>query len=193
MSDTAIALKEWASAIEALRTGRQIIIMRKGGIREETKHFQVESDSFYLYPTYEHQRKELFKPEFRQWTEETLQEWSGRSGQLAEVEVSCYAELAADILVETQEQLNKLSALHVWTDSFAEERLKWKKTQPLHIMLLKVYALDEPVRLEVKAEYNGCRSWIGLPAESFGSAVKKPVMSEEAFAEAVSRVIDALR
>ncbi|CAG7631412.1 DUF1802 family protein [Paenibacillus allorhizosphaerae] len=190
MPETTIALKEWAAAIEALRTGRQILIMRKGGIREETKDFQVESDSFYLYPTYEHQKQELFKPEFRQWTEETLEGWSS---QHSEVAVSCYAELAADILVETQEQLNKLSALHVWTDSFAEERLKWKKTQPLHVMLLKVHKLDKPVSITIQPEYTGCKSWIGLPAEAFETAAKTPVMTERAFAAAVSRVIEALQ
>ena len=30
-------------------------------IVEETKHFELKSPAFYLYPTYEHQRKELIK------------------------------------------------------------------------------------------------------------------------------------
>ncbi len=50
--EQAVGLKEWAVAVEALRTGRQLLIMRKGGIREETKDFQVESESFiYIRPT----------------------------------------------------------------------------------------------------------------------------------------------
>ena len=56
-----IALKEWAAAIKALENGTQIFIMRKGGIIEETRDFRVQSEAFYLYPTYEHQRKELLK------------------------------------------------------------------------------------------------------------------------------------
>ena len=66
------ALKEWASAVKALENGSQIFIMRKGGIVEETRDFQVESNDFFLYPTYEHQRKELLKEQYRGVIDETL-------------------------------------------------------------------------------------------------------------------------
>ena len=66
------ALKEWASAVKALEDGTQIFIMRKGGIVEETRDFQVESTDFFLYPTYEHQRKELLKEDYRGVIDETL-------------------------------------------------------------------------------------------------------------------------
>ena len=59
------ALKEWASAVKALEAGSQIFIMRKGGIIEETRDFQVVSNDFYLYPTYEHQRRELLKAPYQ--------------------------------------------------------------------------------------------------------------------------------
>lgn len=42
LEPTTPALKEWASAIKALETGRQIMVMRKGGIVEETRHFEPE-------------------------------------------------------------------------------------------------------------------------------------------------------
>ncbi|MCZ8513473.1 DUF1802 family protein [Paenibacillus filicis] len=183
------ALKEWASAVEALRLGKQILIMRKGGIREETKDFQVESDSFYLYPTYEHQRKELVKPEFADQVEASVAAWRADA---EEVSVSVYAELTEDILLSSQEELDKLRELHMWTDRFAEERLKWKKTKPLHVMLLRVYELETPVSLPILAEYNGCKSWIGLPADKLDGIPRKPVLSDEAFGAAANKVKAAL-
>ncbi|KPV57303.1 hypothetical protein QJ48_23055 [Paenibacillus sp. A3] len=182
----AVGLKEWAVAVEALKQGKQILIMRKGGIREETRDFQVESDSFYLYPTYEHQRKELIKPEFADRVDDRAPEWSGE-----QAEIGCYAELAEDILIETEEQLARLKPFHIWTDRLAEERLKWKRTKPLHVMLLRVYALDEPVRIPVLNEYNGCKSWIGLP-ESLHGAPRRPVLTDEAFVMEANRIREAL-
>ncbi|MFB0842550.1 DUF1802 family protein [Paenibacillus oleatilyticus] len=182
----AVGLKEWAVAVEALKQGEQILIMRKGGIREETRDFQVESESFYLYPTYEHQRKELIKPAFAERVDERAPEWSGK-----QAEIGCYVELAEDILIETEEQLAKLKPFHLWTDRLAEERLKWKRAKPLHVMVLRVYALDEPVRIPVLDEYNGCKSWIGLP-ESLHGAPRRPVLTDEAFAIEANRIREAL-
>ncbi|WP_028548137.1 DUF1802 family protein [Paenibacillus sp. UNC451MF] len=189
MSTQPIALKEWAVAVEALRSGRQILIMRKGGIREETKNFQVESDSFYLFPTYEHQKKHWIKNDDQPELDKTLENWSVQD---TEVTIRCYAELAEDILVDSQERLDKLSAFHLWTDSFAEERLKWKRTQPLHVMLLRVYELAEPVRLPILAEYNGCKSWIQLDSTVLDPMERKAVLNDEDFQDATSKIKSAL-
>ncbi|MDF2960367.1 MAG: hypothetical protein K0S39_2102 [Paenibacillus sp.] len=184
-----VALKEWAVSVEALRNGQQILIMRKGGIREETKDFQVESDSFYLFPTYEHQKKQWIKPDYQHQLDKTLEGWSIQD---TEVSVSCYAELAEDILIEDQEQLSKLGSLHIWTDSFAEERLKWKRTKPLHVMLLRVYELTAPVRLPILPSYNGCKSWIQLESDVLGKMERRPVLDEASFKKAVEQIKQAL-
>src|SRR4051794_4453815 len=47
-----IAFKEWAVTVRALAEGEQLVTLRKGGIREENKHFEVEYDRFFLYPTF---------------------------------------------------------------------------------------------------------------------------------------------
>ena len=38
------AFKEWAVTVRALAEGEQLITLRKGGIREENKHFEIEHD-----------------------------------------------------------------------------------------------------------------------------------------------------
>jgi len=184
-----VALKEWAVAVEALRGGKQILIMRKGGIREETKDFQVESDSFYLFPTYEHQKKQWLQPEYESDLDKTLEHWSVED---TEVTIRCYAELAEDILIEEKEQLDRLSGLHIWTDTFAEERLKWKRTKPLHLMLLRVYELAEPATIPIVPDYIGCKSWIQLNSDAIHVVARKPVLSDEEFEQAVRRVKSAL-
>jgi hypothetical protein len=69
-----IAFKEWAVTVRALAEGEQLLTLRKGGIREENKHFEVEHERFFLYPTFDHQQNNLVReshhPELRRALEE---------------------------------------------------------------------------------------------------------------------------
>src|SRR4028119_2294429 len=61
LSSMPTALKEWAVTVRALAEGEQLLTLRKGGIREENKHFEIEHDRFFLYPTFDHQRNDLVR------------------------------------------------------------------------------------------------------------------------------------
>ena len=56
-----VAFKEWAVTVRALAEGEQLLTLRKGGIREENKHFEIEHDRFFLYPTFDHQRNDCVR------------------------------------------------------------------------------------------------------------------------------------
>lgn len=179
-----IALKEWAVAIRALVEGRQIVLLRKGGIVEETREFRLESPSFWLYPTYEHQKRELLKEEAKPVLDETLALWNPDDAQAM---VMCRAEVAADLEVTDQQTLDRIRDYHIWTDHFAEERLHWKRKKPLHVLLLRVYKLEEPVQVPISPSYSGCKSWIQLE-EPIAPGRMKPVLDEARF-EALVREI----
>ncbi len=182
-----IALREWAVAVEALASGRQVIVLRKGGIAEETKEFMVESPSFYLFPSYEHQKPHLMKEESREAVVRTQEEASAHPDT---VKIAYYAEVEHDLEVTDEETLGRLDKLHVWTQDYAAERLKWKKTKPLHVLVLRVYVLEEPVWLPVDDSYGGCKSWLRIP--SIHTSAMRPVLSDDKFAakaeEALRRV-----
>ena len=59
------ALKEWAAVVHALLEGEQIVDLRKGGRREDGRHFDVPARRLWLYPTAEHLRPELLKAAYR--------------------------------------------------------------------------------------------------------------------------------
>lgn len=128
MNTNPVALKEWASAIEALTEGRQIMLMRKGGIAEETKRFELKSHSFYLYPTYEHQRRELLKEQHRDLVEHTLIDWKDNA---REIGLTAYAEAVHDLEIHDLNQLELLYPYHIWSEGLAAERLRWKAKEPL--------------------------------------------------------------
>lgn len=172
-----VALKEWAVAIRALAEGKQIVLMRKGGIAEETREFRLESPSFWLYPTYEHQKRELLKEEAGAGLAATLEGWSP---QQTHADIECFATVEADIEVTSQEQLDRIRDTHIWTDRFAEERLKWKRQKPLHVLVLRVHKLDRPVQVPILASYSGCTSWIRVEGD-FAPGTTKPVLDDETF------------
>src|SRR6188472_2307864 len=69
-----IALKEWAIICKALEEGKQILLLRKGGIMEYRKGFEVKHNEFLLYPTFEHQSIESIKAEYKEKIKEISEE-----------------------------------------------------------------------------------------------------------------------
>ncbi|WP_225442733.1 DUF1802 family protein [Paenibacillus lycopersici] len=186
--DRKIALKEWAVAVKALTDGRQIMVLRKGGIAEETRDFRLKSPRFFLLPAYEHQRAELLKEEYRDELAAVLEGWTPDS---PDAEIAAYAEAVDDIEIRDQETVDALANYHIWTDTFTEERLKWKRKQPLHLLLLRVYKLDHPVRLPMQAVYKGCKSWVDLELLP-DSAAAKPVLDDGTFARRAEEIRRAI-
>lgn len=182
-----VALKEWASAVEALAQGKQIILMRKGGIVEETRDFQLASPTFVLYPTYEHQREQLLKPEHRELVRGTI----GAGHPTGDFNVSLYAEVTDDLEIVDQMTMDKLRDLHIWTDDFTAERLRWKRIKPLHVLLVRAYALPKPVAVAYADSYGGCKSWVRLERDIATSGLK-PVLDDSTYAVMRQNVLDAL-
>lgn len=182
------ALKEWAVSVDALLEGKQIVVMRKGGIAEETRDFRLITDGFCLLPAYEHQKAHLLKPEYAGMLERTLREWSPEQER---IRIRGYAEAVLDIEVTDRETLDKLRDLHIWTDEFAEERLKWKRKNPLHVLLLRVYRLEEELSVPTIPAYTGCKSWVQLE-DGPQLPSMKPVLTDAEFDAAVQSVKTAL-
>ncbi|SVC32219.1 uncharacterized protein METZ01_LOCUS285073, partial [marine metagenome] len=59
-----IGLKEWTVTSKALSQGEQIFMLRKGGIREDSRHFKIEHRQFLLYPGVFHEATSLLKPKY---------------------------------------------------------------------------------------------------------------------------------
>ena len=178
------ALKEWAITVQALASGEQILLLRKGGIHEEGKDFRVIHPEFLLYPTYEHQREDLLKPASQPGLAKLLEE-APRSESIT---FSHWARAEEIIEVEAQEKVDDLSPYHIWTDEYAQSRLRWKPMLPLSILLLRVYRMEQPVTVPYIKEYGGCTSWVEiLPRIDLGEL--QPVLDDAEFA----RQVDAIK
>jgi hypothetical protein len=195
-----IAIKEWAVTVRALAEGEQLVTLRKGGIREPDKHFSLEHERFFLYPTFDHQRSDLVRESHRPELARALEEgvWSEaepspqamlRGAQISQpdrVRIRAWAEVAAHFTITERRALDQLSPFYVWTPDYAEKRLAWKRRHPLHVILLRTYRIPRPVTVKVRDEFGGCRSWLeitrDLPFEG------TPVLSDEEFERAAEEI-----
>ncbi len=149
------ALKEWAIAIEALNQGDTIILLRKGGIREQG--FQVEHSFVWLYPTYEHQKPYLLKPEFASKVVPVESGWHPE-----QITIGSCAEITNVLAIDNIKQIEALQPYHIWNEQMIGDRLKWQPQKPLIVLLLKVYRLPQPQSIPYSNAYGGCKSWIEL-------------------------------
>ncbi len=173
-----LALKEWAVAVKALAQGKQILILRKGGIHKDDKEFRVVHPEFLLYPTYEHQKAELLKEDSHQELALTLEE----DDTPGIVTMGTWCHVTDKFEIGDQETLNSISPYHIWTDDYANKRLHWRPKQPLTIALLRVYELQQPQAMPILDEYSGCKSWVDL-GQDVPLGYMKPVLSDEAYEE----------
>lgn len=166
------ALKEWSVAVDALAAGETILLLRKGGIKEHQGRFSAEADRVALFPTYEHQRPELLKPQYREAVEAVPKGWHPNS-----ITLKAWADITHIFLTDDADKVAALAAFHIWQPQLAQERLKWKAKQPLYVLALRTYRLPEPVVLPWQTAYGGCKSWIALNLET-GSTESFPAVAD---------------
>jgi hypothetical protein len=171
-----VAFKEWAVICAALASGRQSLILRKGGIAEEGGVFKPEHSEFLLYPTFFHEHRNGVKPEFLPLLEdaEAAKPPAGtiRFTHFVRVElVSHLTDLGAALA---------LDSLHAWTPDVVKQRFHYR-APGLFALTVRVFRLAKPADVIERPEYAGCKTWVHLdsPIDTTGT---QPVLSDEQFA-----------
>ena len=186
---TALAYKEWAVIVHALVEGEQVLDVRKGGLREDGRHFGLQATRLWLYPTAEHQQPQLLKPAYRH-----LIELASASPVGEPIRIDSWADIVGLATLTTPDELAALDSKLIWTFDYAESRLRWKKRDPLWVLALRVYQLHEPVIVPWRAEYGGCTSWVdlqGLPDDP-AALPSEPALSDVAFKSRLKSIVGAL-
>jgi hypothetical protein len=137
-----IALKEWASVIEALGRGAQIILLRKGGLADAS--FGIEADRFYLFPTNYHDAggSEPSHVPIRHWAE-VVRTWQVTDGEL----------------------LHRLAPMTVLDSATLATRYRFRPDQAINVIAVRAWRLPDEARIAMKPEYAGCRSWVSIDDE----------------------------
>ena len=185
MDAVQIAFKEWAVVVEAIGSGRQIVILRKGGIAEGGGGFKAEYDRFWLFPTRFHQQaKGVIDSEAALFTRISFP-----AEYVLSVEYAC--EVAAVKQLNSLELANRLKGQHIWRDTVIAERFDWGRDLGIYAMAVRVRRLPEPVEIPMLESYGGCKSWVQLnPKMEF--AATQYVLDEAAFIEKLEAFQEAL-
>jgi len=155
------ALKEWAVLLEAMAAGRQSFLLRKGGILESARGFELECSEFILFPTWEHQQRDWIRPEFHALFEraapadddEVVLRYIGRVTRIRP------APKAPEALIEAHDR-------HIWTPEFLKMRYAYRPDLPLYEVETELWKIAEPVKITISDSMRGCRSWVDLPSEA---------------------------
>jgi hypothetical protein len=183
------ALKEWAVVVHALLEGEQILDVRKGGLREDGRHFSVQANRFWLYPTAEHQKPDLLKEPYRHWIDLAHASPVGEP-----ITVDGWADVVRVATVTTADELDAIGSKLIWTGDYAASRLGWKQRDPLWVLALRVHRLEDRLTVPWQEEYGGCTSWVelaGLPDDP-ASVASTVALSDIAFEARLKGTLEAL-
>lgn len=188
---TISALKEWAIVCKGLEEGRQTILLRKGGIMERKHGFELRHNDFYMFPTYEHQSRDLLQQEYADKFQTILQE-----KPLDDLNtIYLYAQVVFITETFSRKMLHDLRDFHIWNEKYINARMDYNPEKPLSIILLRVYRLNKALNVALSPQQAGCRSWIdfqSLSTEDSQDNIGKPVLGNDIFQERQSQLMEVL-
>jgi hypothetical protein len=152
-----IAFKEWAVICAALATGKQSLILRKGGIAEEGGVFRPEHAEFLLYPTYFHEHRAGVKPEFLP----LLEAAEATKPPAGTVRFTHFVRVASVSHITNLDAALALDSQHAWTPDVVKQRFNYR-TPGLFVLNVRVFRLAHPVDVGERQEYAGCKTWVTL-------------------------------
>ena len=181
------ALKEWAISAESLAQGRQILLLRKGGLFDEDGAFHLEHKSFFLMPTWFHQERNLVKAQHQDL-------WAQAPRETDETAKLAYLRHFARVEQVWQLHENAESALrnaaHIYSPTYLDLRFAYQVNKPLLCAALRLYRLETPLRYELRSEDLGCKSWVEWDEPFAGNAT--PALDEDSFARKLQELRDVL-
>jgi hypothetical protein len=180
-----VALKEWQVVCHALESGRQILLLRKGGIFEAKSGFAVKHNEFLLFPTYLHQQRGMLKAD-------AVGEMQARGEEPAEVRISAAGVVTDIVRVESRGQIDRLDDQHIWTAPLIDMRFNYKPKNPLYLLLVRAYRLTEPVIIANTPAYAGCISWVPLDSP-VGVAGATAVLDDAAYVQKRRAIFDNMK
>src|ERR687897_2227769 len=216
MNIVMIALKEWAIVCKALEEGKQMLLLRKGGIMEYRKGFEVKHNEFLLYPTFEHQSVESIKVEYKEKLKEILEEQNkyynnnnnrkkiDKDNQNFNIATHNIIKLLAKVedVIEISDKLilSELRDYHIWSDEYVTMRMNYNPSKPMSVLLLRIYKMKKPLIIDFNDKWSGCKSWIDIgkdvdiqnshEVEILGNekALIDPVINDDIFYESVNKI-----
>lgn len=184
---TATAFKEWQVVCDALASGRQSILLRKGGIHEGRTGFSFAHESFFLFPTRFHSQAD----HVREGIAPILPEWQNGDA----VVITHHVQATRAVTLTDWEQVASLAPFHIYTEETVRQRFDWEgrgmSAGSIHVALVEVRELPAPWKLTYQPAFGGCRSWITIPSPSESDRAIWRLVSNRADLLALHHLLDS--
>lgn len=178
-----IGFKEWALVCEALGSGEQTVLLRKGGIAEGRDGFRFKHEEFFLFPTLFHEQVIRTRLPAGTALPPTVQ---------GKIKIKFAARVEWTELVTDLELVRSLEPFHILGDEIVQERFRYDDQEGLNVAFARAYRLSRPWVLEDSPKFGGCRSWLNLP-EPPDDLQWQPVLDDAAHAEKKQALEKTLR
>ena len=179
-----IAFKEWAIVCDEVLAGKQVALLRKGGILEQKKGFQLEHETFFFYPNTEHQSREQLKPGFHP----RLDAYGPPARVSGKISIAGFGRVVDIVKTTDAEKLRALESITCWTQALFDMRINYKPEKPNFVITVRAYTLPQVIEVPYNEDYAGCHSWVPLQNELIATGT--PVFSDDAFEAARAAVLD---
>ena len=176
-----IAFKEWAVVCAALNAGRQMLILRKGGIDEGRDGFRVKHREFWLLPTRFHQDASQLKLDARPlWDEVQGRQFPGK------FLIDSYAVVEAVFELHDMSALDRLAGEHILSAETVQQRFEYRHPG-LFVLAVRTFRVPRAYEVPDSSYIAGCKSWVELrqPLSTDGAA---PALKNEIFSQRLNRV-----
>jgi hypothetical protein len=175
------AFKEWHPIVEALGSGEQLLILRKGGISENRGGFDAaHAGRFWLFPTQFHAQSEKTKPAaaHRFFPASPAAKSDAAEGT---VTLRYFADITHHAFLADWPAVAALDPHHFWTEAAVREKYDWAQPPGLHAFIVRVHRLAAPLVFPLTPDMGGCKSWIDLPYSPADYA-SEPVLDDATIA-----------
>lgn len=170
LSRCGMGFKEWSGVCEALASGQQTLILRKGGIAEDGGVFTPEHPVFWLYPTRLHESQQGLREEA---------ETSVVTADPALVPIRSLAVVDSVHLIEHEADLDALRPFHIWTDETVHKRFHYRRPG-LWALGVRVWNRAGAEAIRATPEQLGCKTWVRLD-EPMSTVGLTPALEDEAW------------
>lgn len=173
--------------VEALKSGDQILLLRKGGITDVGGEFKLEADRFWLWPTYLHQDTDwLAEPEHHRLADVMAEPRAADTYRLDSI-----AEVDAILEVPSRAALDAIADHHVWSPDYLDLRWRYRPELPLYLLILRASTSSETHTITETAAQRGCKSWVEVGALPTGELT--PALTDDEFASRREDLVARLR
>ena len=180
------AFKEWAVICKALATGRQSLLLRKGGIHERGGRFEMEHCEFWLFPTRFHQSPDEIRDDAR----DLMTQITNDAPLPGTVDLSLYAVVEDVIELTDESRLTRLAELQILAQHTLVDRFRYRRPA-LFVLPARIYRRERSITIVDTPQFAGCRTWVELGAE-LSTVGLTPILSDPMHAECMKAIRSAL-